>query len=518
MGMYQKLKDAKCISSFMEFKTETEKQISKLGKKKPSDFCKQCVNIKETIIKKDREFKGCLTDRSKQLKLIDVNGEIKDFTDECISVYSQCVQKRLSRDRKLVESKRISEKSCDTNGSCKQKNKSPPRLAREPPSKGSPQKQISQNPSRELESGEKLRQDVILEEQKDVKAAVISLEAKAKASEPLATHHSSTPVTVDTSMQHSSLASSKAQVLDMHKGANPQHNRYTQHSHSDNTGQTSDSRGNFHQHMLSGDQDSDDKTQIENIPDKNIHGSQAHGDQALVLKTANGSPVAQIDPFSEERDDKNPISSSTVIAYTENITADHVHTVTVGIGNSSSHDLTTRDVPSADRLAEEKLSHPERSDHPYTDSEDSASVRNNDDATRSKDVHNKFDDTEDLSQETHCIKNADGTSPYGGTTCTETQSSELYDVNSNILDKVHKFFDAIPNKEHVIKASAPMGIVMLLGLLFKFTPLWRVLNKKNRKKGAGIIEELNSVVQEPSIMDDERSIPFSYGAFEYSSY
>ncbi|KMZ82440.1 hypothetical protein PVIIG_05842 [Plasmodium vivax India VII] len=51
----------------------------------------------------------------------------------------------------------------------------------------------------------------------------------------------------------------------------------------------------------------------------------------------------------------------------------------------------------------------------------------------------------------------------------------------------------------------------------QFTPLWRVLTKKNRKNGAGIIEELNSVVQEPSIMNEE-SIPFSYGAFEYSTF
>ncbi|CAI7723928.1 PIR protein [Plasmodium vivax] len=98
------------------------------------------------------------------------------------------------------------------------------------------------------------------------------------------------------------------------------------------------------------------------------------------------------------------------------------------------------------------------------------------------------------------------------------EDSELVTSTGNILHNVHEFFDAIPNKEHVIKASAPMGIVLLLGLLFKYTPLWRVLTKKNRKKGAFINEELNNVLQEPSIMDDERSIPFSYGAFEYSTF
>ncbi|SCA60060.1 hypothetical protein PVT01_000069000 [Plasmodium vivax] len=90
--------------------------------------------------------------------------------------------------------------------------------------------------------------------------------------------------------------------------------------------------------------------------------------------------------------------------------------------------------------------------------------------------------------------------------------------NGNILDTLSGFLNGIPNNPQIIKTSAPIGIALLLGLLFKFTPLWRVLTKKNRKKGAGINEELNTVLQEPSIMDDERSIPFSYGAFEYSAF
>ncbi|VUZ99476.1 PIR protein [Plasmodium vivax] len=526
MGMYQKLKDAKCISSFMEFKTETEKQISKLGKKKPSDFCKQCVNIKETIIKKDREFKGCLTDISKQLKLIDVNGEIKDFTDECISVYSQCVQKRLSRDRKLVESKRISEKSCDTNGSCKQKistvpqkNKSSPRLAPEPRSTGSSQRQISQNPRGELENAEQSRQQaVIREDQKDVKGAAITIEAKGEASESVATHHSGTPVPVVTSMQHSSLASSEAQVLDMHKGADPQHNRSTQHSHSDNTGQTSDSRGKFPQLKLSGNQDSDGKTQIGNIPDKDIPGSQVHSEQALAMKTAEGSPTAQNDLISKERGDQNPISSSTVIANTEILTPDHVDSFRAGISDSSSDHLTTSYMSSAVRSTDEKNFRPKGSDNASTDSEVSVGVENNHAAIRSEDNHNKSDDAQHVDQVTHCIKNADGALVDSGTTCTEKHDNVLFNGNGNILDTLKKFFDSIPNKNHIMQASAPMGIVLLLGLLFKYTPLWRVLTKKNMKKGAVINEELNSVLQEPSIMDDERSIPFSYGAFEYSSF
>ncbi|VUZ99985.1 PIR protein [Plasmodium vivax] len=104
--------------------------------------------------------------------------------------------------------------------------------------------------------------------------------------------------------------------------------------------------------------------------------------------------------------------------------------------------------------------------------------------------------------------------------CNEAQNAEITsDNNNDILGTLSHVFEVIQeNKDNMIKASAPMGIVLLLTLIFKYTPLWRVLTKKNGKKGAGIIEELNSVVQEPSIMDDERSIPFSYGAFEYSSF
>ncbi|CAI7724288.1 PIR protein [Plasmodium vivax] len=517
--MFQKLNDSRCISSFIEFKTQAKKQISELDKKKPSEFCKQCVSLRDTIIKKDKEFKVCYADRSKQLILIEVIGEIKDFIDEC-SAYPQCFQKRLSRDRKHVELKRKSEKICDTSGSCKQnistvqqKNKSPPILAPEYPSSGSPQKQILQNPSGKLENAEQSRQQaVILEDQKDVRSGANTIEAKGEASESVATHHSSTLVPVDTSVQHSSPGSSKVQELDMHKGADPQHNRSTQHSHSDNTGQTSDSRGKFPQLKLSGNQDSDGKTQIGNIPDKDIPGSQVHSEQALAMKTAEGSPTAQNDLISKERGDQNPISSSTVIANTEILTPDHVDSFRAGISDSSSDHLTAGDVPSASRSAEEKLYQPEGSHHPPTDNEVSAGLDNNVAATRSE------DEAQDVSQVTHRIKNAGGTSPDGGTTCTETQSSELNDVNGNKLDVFSRIFEAISNKEHIVQASAPMGIVLLLSLLFKYTPLWRALTKKNSKKGASINQELHSVLQEPSIMDEERSIPFSYGAFQYSSF
>ncbi|KMZ76617.1 hypothetical protein PVIIG_05461 [Plasmodium vivax India VII] len=129
-----------------------------------------------------------------------------------------------------------------------------------------------------------------------------------------------------------------------------------------------------------------------------------------------------------------------------------------------------------------------------------------------------YADNEYPSVRTLCNKRTSDQEDYSKTLSSKGEDIELFNGNGNILDTLKKIFDSIPNKNHIMQASAPMGIVLLLGLLFKYTPLWRVLNKKNRKKGAGIIEELNSALQESSIVDDERSIPFSYGAFEYSTF
>ncbi|SCA60660.1 Vir protein [Plasmodium vivax] len=104
------------------------------------------------------------------------------------------------------------------------------------------------------------------------------------------------------------------------------------------------------------------------------------------------------------------------------------------------------------------------------------------------------------------------------TPCNVEKGSELVSDNDNELDIFGKILVAISNKDHIIQASIPIGIVLLLGLLFKYTSLWRILTKKKRKEPVDMNEELHSVLQEPSIMDEERSIPFSYGAFEHSTF
>ncbi|SCA59883.2 VIR protein, partial [Plasmodium vivax] len=54
-----------------------------------------------------------------------------------------------------------------------------------------------------------------------------------------------------------------------------------------------------------------------------------------------------------------------------------------------------------------------------------------------------------------------------GSPCSAENGTELVTDNGNKSDFFGKIFEVISNKDHIIQASAPMGIVMLLGLLFK---------------------------------------------------
>ncbi|KMZ99854.1 hypothetical protein PVNG_04131 [Plasmodium vivax North Korean] len=104
-----------------------------------------------------------------------------------------------------------------------------------------------------------------------------------------------------------------------------------------------------------------------------------------------------------------------------------------------------------------------------------------------------------------------------GNPCIAGELSELTSGNENKQRTLSAIYEVIlKNEGHMINASIPMGIVTILTLLFKYTPLWRILTKRKRNKRSHINEKLQRVLQQPSIASEERSVPFSYSAFEYS--
>ncbi|KMZ98958.1 hypothetical protein PVNG_05670 [Plasmodium vivax North Korean] len=76
--------------------------------------------------------------------------------------------------------------------------------------------------------------------------------------------------------------------------------------------------------------------------------------------------------------------------------------------------------------------------------------------------------------------------------------------------------DGIPYQKYIVNGLLPLIAVLLLIILIKFTPLGTIFTKKKRKKQNDMNEKLQRVLQQPSAESEQRRIPFSYSAFEYS--
>ncbi|CAI7724198.1 PIR protein [Plasmodium vivax] len=87
----------------------------------------------------------------------------------------------------------------------------------------------------------------------------------------------------------------------------------------------------------------------------------------------------------------------------------------------------------------------------------------------------------------------------------------------NVLGILSQFFNKIPHKDYIMMGFIPMAFIPLLILLMKYTPLRAIFAKKKKKKRNDMNEKLQRVLFEPSNGSEEKRIPFSYSAFEYSS-
>ncbi|VUZ99444.1 PIR protein [Plasmodium vivax] len=221
-----------------------------------------------------------------------------------------------------------------------------------------------------------------------------------------------------------------------------------------------------------------------------------------------GKDFGQTDPSEANADGLEPASADTGV-----VAATHVD-----IGNPNSDTVITDSDNSYNAV------HGKVVDHDKTSSRDegiknSASESSAELGTTHGNIstgggdHTKGSNVNDAGIETH--NNAKSCME---TPCSNEQSTQLNAHNSEklgIFNHISKVL--LENQGHMINASIPMGIVMLLTLLFKYTPLWRIFTKRKRNKRSHMNEKLQRVLQQPSIEREERSVPFSYSAFEYSS-
>ncbi|KMZ76910.1 hypothetical protein PVIIG_06173 [Plasmodium vivax India VII] len=470
--LYQRYQGVGCTSDYHKTKTEIEQKIATLDETNPRHFCKHCRKMKEMIINKDAEFKKCPVDKSNKLKLIDVNDDIQRFIDECIT-FNECVLKRSARN-KQVTLKSTNTDLCGKNRRCNNGqapkdgvvSKEQPRLATEASKSGGSLWQKSQSTRVEQAEGKDLKQKMLVSKTPMI-ANTLSNFVKTQhgESESVNNNQSITSAQVETSTQPLTASGQKITTEVDNHAISP--------TPLSSSGHESDSGipvPGSHTNKGPVPKNSPDDQSYRNTP----------GEQDTAENIALGKDLAREVVVTKAPGSEVPAGEGFVQTYHRGPNADGLQ--------SSSSDTKVKD------------SVIERFAHPGTIHDNISNGRRDD--TKISDDNGAGDE----------LRRGEGSCTVPP--CITGKGNELSNDQSNIFSK---FVDAISNKDHIVQAS-PMGIVLLLSLLFKFTPLWRVLTKKNRKKGASINEELNSVLQEPSIMYDERSIPFSYGAFEYSSF
>ncbi|VUZ99598.1 PIR protein [Plasmodium vivax] len=498
----QQYRIGRCANNYVNYKNLIDQQISKFSHNGIKDFCNKCNRIKKDIFSKDKDLMQCYDLITN--KLIE-DPDIKAFIDNCPEI-PECYNKRLPSAVKHVQLESEKRATCVKKGNCKNemdasgKVKSPATLAPRPPNMRSPQRQISQNPSGEHTDREMPSQQAIsLQTQQGVKDPTSSTVARGDRSESVANKTPNIHAQVETSKQtisdssHSSTSESDSNTrIPSSQGVS------TQEPNSAVEVKVIDSSESSEQSDLLNGQPTHDNTQGMEATSMKICESQAHHENTSDKEPLDTLSTVQIASVNGEQTDGNSIIDTADREVAKQIDGHPVDTHVSGINSSHSVDITTSSV---------ELSH--------TGSDGIISDAKND--THTSDPR-KAAVGEDASSETHCSEIADYPSRGSGSPCSKEEDSKITAHNDNDLGTLSYIYNVIiNNKNNMIKTSIPMGIVLLLTLLFKYTPLCTILTKRKRNKRSHMNEKLQRVLQQPSTESEERSIPFSYSAFEYSS-
>ncbi|CAG9480080.1 unnamed protein product [Plasmodium vivax] len=116
-GTLQSYLSSTCTNSYFKFKQEIEQEIEELYKVRHDDFCRRCGKIKQRINEKDSEFKKCYVDISRPLKLIENNDIIRTFINDCPKL-PQCIRNRQFHVKKNDVPKQSKEDQCKGKSPC----------------------------------------------------------------------------------------------------------------------------------------------------------------------------------------------------------------------------------------------------------------------------------------------------------------------------------------------------------------------------------------------------------------
>ncbi|CAG9481939.1 unnamed protein product [Plasmodium vivax] len=490
--IYQKLYGPKCMSDYIKTKTDFEQKIDAIPYNTSIFFCKKCIALKSDIIQRSKGLHQCYN--LSRLPPIEDTDIIKEFINKCPNLH-KCQNPILPAPKKPVPVRQTNKDPCRGNGKCKQE--TVPIKAQKVNSSGL----ASQNPksiSTEVQTsleGNIGHSNEKVNSLKDSQTtpSTSSVGTQDDKSKSIVNQPSDNPETIVTHTQPLTVQIPPASgELDYPKNDLSSHSSLTEDSYSSSSPQVKDIKKDTSAADLHGDQNAG----------CNQHQEQCARDQkAQVLiddnkdtvagNSVNGSIVDKSTLGEEHVDGQHPSriqDTSGITTPSNNLASGDEFLVPqggIGTGGDGGHNHDASHSPNSDHIDVLRVN---TADGESSGIEGSHSLR--------------------VVSDVLC----------NGDSCITGQGDELTDDvgdKSGIFNKIFSTIQA--NKDNVIKTSMPMGIVLLLSLLFKYTPLWRILTKRKRNKRSHMNEKLQRVLQQPSTGSETKSIPFSYSAFEYSS-
>ncbi|CAI7718691.1 PIR protein [Plasmodium vivax] len=489
----QKLQDVRCISNYRQCITAVEQKIDAIPYDTSKRFCTKCIELKNDIIQRSNGLKQCYI--SSRLQPIEDTDKIKEFINKCPNLH-KCQNPTVPPPKKPDRVRQTNEDSCRGNARCREK--TVPAKSQKANSPGL----VSQNPkSRSTEVQNSLQRNIGPSEEKvsspkepQTTPSTSSLGTQDDRSKSIVSKPYVNRETIETQMQPVPVQTpSPSSESDNPRRDLSSHSSLTGDSHSSSSPQVEDIKKDTSAADLHGNKNAGCSQHQEQCPHAQITPGiiDDHKD-AVVGNSVNGSIVGKIitgqehvdgQPQSRIEDTGGTITLSGNIASSDAVPDPQGGIGTGDDGGDHNHDT----------------SHSQNSDHSNTLGVNTADSK----SSGSEPAHSQA-----VVSDVSC----------SGTYCITRQGDELTDDGGDKLGIFNKIFSTIQaNKDNVINTSIPVGIVLLLSLLFKYTPLWSFLTKRKRKKQSHMNEKLQRVLQQPSIGSEERSIPFSYSAFEYSS-
>ncbi|SCA82104.1 VIR protein [Plasmodium vivax] len=436
---WKKLEDGKCLNKYSTIITELEEEIDKFNKIQHTNFYREWKNLNKTIIQKNNEIKDCVAKKqiSNDLYVVDA---IKRFRERCPKPNaSTCRNNPAPHVRESPSIKVTRVKSSCTPGKNCNKETGAKREEKTKLQSGVPAGNPKRTSSPRLHTKDERPQHPT--EKEPIDTSLIS------QAQPITTH--TAHLVSEDKVQRNSITSEQdeAQKEQLAISVSSKVN-VEEASPNDPLVQTVINNESATGHS-SGVMD----------PDKNTIQSKLPGNETFNSNVPCQKHIS--DQFPRRNDE----------ALSSNIRDTTFMTAGVSLGEKPSDndhvDASPKNADLVSATSSEQLGEETTTEKVPGDLYTTTSAGSQINISSDGNCSNADTDTENVLDKTLCTEGSGDNMLSSGVPCNAEKGNEIDTNKGNILDTLNEFFNGIPNNPQIIKTSMPIGIALLLGLLFK---------------------------------------------------